>query len=253
MFEASPSRAGEGSWCYSNETDHCGEPNFATCHFGTLGNGGYCYVNASYRGSARAQSIVMVRTGVGAAAHLARWHKPHHHIDHPDEAMASADAGSVINNKPNCQLDANGHFDSEQDKAACLAETSSALASIPARNEPQTVAARRSPANGVPTINVQPSCRAAAAGGIGQGMEACLADETSARDQLAQDWGRFPQTDRSSCVRLTTLGGGGTYTELLTCLEVKRDARNLPKENSGGSSGSPIVFAGARNSEFSLR
>ena len=46
--------------------------------------------------------------------------------------------------------------------------------------------------------------------------------------QLARDWSRFPPADRANCLRST--GSSGTYTDLLTCLEIKRDARQLPKE-----------------------
>jgi hypothetical protein len=34
----------------------------------------------------------------------------------------------------------------------------------------------------------------------------------------------------TTCVGLSTLGAKATYTELLTCLELMRDARKLPKE-----------------------
>ena len=33
-------------WCYyGNEDIHCTEVSFEMCHFGTLGNGGYCFRN----------------------------------------------------------------------------------------------------------------------------------------------------------------------------------------------------------------
>jgi hypothetical protein len=85
--------------------------------------------------------------------------------------------------------------------------------------------------DGVPAINVVPSCRAGASIGVGLTMETCLATEASARDQLAKSWNQFPPADRVSCVKVATTGGGGSYTALLTCLEVKRDARNLTKQN----------------------
>ena len=63
-----------------------------------------------------------------------------------------------------------------------------------------------------------------------------MQSENAARDQLAQQWGTFAAADRQSCTSLTTLGGtGGTYTELITGLEMKRDAAKLPKE--GGTTG----------------
>jgi hypothetical protein len=86
---------------------------------------------------------------------------------------------------------------------------------------------------GVPRINVAPSCKAAAAGYIGlrQEFESCVKSEESARDILVQQWSTFLAEDRGSCYRLTTTGTPGTYTELLTCLEMRRDARALPTQD----------------------
>jgi hypothetical protein len=82
----------------------------------------------------------------------------------------------------------------------------------------------------VPTIDIGPTCRAAAKGSAGmqQDYESCQKSEQAARDALAQQWTTFLAADRGSCYRLTTTGTPGTYTELLTCLEMKRDARKLP-------------------------
>ena len=90
-------------------------------------------------------------------------------------------------------------------------------------------------AQGVPTIDIAPSCRAAAkvsTAGMQQDYESCLNSENSARDLLVKQWNSFLAADRGSCFRLTTTGTPGTYTELLTCLEMKRDARKLPNDTS---------------------
>jgi hypothetical protein len=90
----------------------------------------------------------------------------------------------------------------------------------------------------VPKLNITPSCRQAAEGilGVKQDIDICIRTENDARDQLAKQWNEFPPADRASCTTLTTMAGaGGTYTELLTCLEMKRDVRELPKE--GGTVG----------------
>jgi hypothetical protein len=85
-------------------------------------------------------------------------------------------------------------------------------------------------AQGVPKIDIGPSCKAAARGstGIQQDYESCRKSEDAAREILAKQWNTFLAADRGSCFRLTTTGTPGTYTELLTCLEMKRDARKLP-------------------------
>ena len=87
-------------------------------------------------------------------------------------------------------------------------------------------------AQGVPKIDIGPSCRAAAKGstGINQDYDSCRKSEEAARDILVQNWNSYLVADRGSCFRLTTTGTPGTYTELLTCLEMKRDARKLPND-----------------------
>jgi hypothetical protein len=91
-------------------------------------------------------------------------------------------------------------------------------------------------ADPVPSFNVEPSCRQAASGDIGikQDFTACLDDEKGAREQLVKEWSEFTPADRSLCTRLSTTGGAPTYTELLTCLEISRDARKLPKDTTLG-------------------
>ena len=88
-------------------------------------------------------------------------------------------------------------------------------------------------ANGVPTFNVEPACRTAASGSIGlkQDLAVCLEDEKAARNQLVNEWHEFSANDKTLCTRISTTGGSPTYTELLVCLEMQRDAKKLPKED----------------------
>ena len=44
----------------------------------------------------------------------------------------------------------------------------------------------------------------------------------------------FNAADQGLCTRLSKTGGTPTYTELLVCLEMARDARKLPKEETLG-------------------
>ncbi len=83
-------------------------------------------------------------------------------------------------------------------------------------------------AEAVPTINVEPHCRTVAskASPVGD-IESCLNVEHAARDQLVAQWAQFTPADRDYCLRLSRRGVEPTYTELLTCLEVARDARHL--------------------------
>jgi hypothetical protein len=88
----------------------------------------------------------------------------------------------------------------------------------------------------VPTIDVTPSCRAAAANVsvLKQDIEACRRSEDAARESLVKQWANFNPADRKGCYGLTTTGTPGTYTELLTCLEMRRDARKLPDTTTIG-------------------
>ena len=86
-------------------------------------------------------------------------------------------------------------------------------------------------ADSVPQLNVRTSCSAAnRGGGASQDMNNCLQEEQIARTQLVKDWGEFAAGDRSSCVQLSTMGGSPSYVELLTCLEMAKQAKELPED-----------------------
>ena len=78
-----------------------------------------------------------------------------------------------------------------------------------------------------PRLDAEGSCRRAEALGVGQTTDDCLLSENEARAQLISRWTEFPSADRSLCTRSATAGGGGTYTELLTCLEMEMIAKTL--------------------------
>jgi hypothetical protein len=76
----------------------------------------------------------------------------------------------------------------------------------------------RASAGGSPTLNVGPSCEAAARGAVilGRNKEACLADETTAQDTLKQNWSKYGATDKSECIGMVTTGAPASYVELLS-------------------------------------
>jgi hypothetical protein len=89
-------------------------------------------------------------------------------------------------------------------------------------------------AEGVPNLNVEPSCRAAAdsaamgtiAGGNVRDLASCMRDENEAREQLDKEWSQFLPSERDRCTSETKTGGSPSYVELLVCLEMIRDAKN---------------------------
>lgn len=83
-----------------------------------------------------------------------------------------------------------------------------------------------------PELDVRASCSAAdrvsiAAPGtdkLHNDLHACLDDERIARESLIEVWESFPAAFRTLCVSMNITGGPPSYVELLTCLEVIRDA-----------------------------
>ena len=89
-------------------------------------------------------------------------------------------------------------------------------------------------ADKMPELNMGPTCQAAATTGVRtsgvQDDSACKRDEQDARGKLEQEWDQFTANDRASCVRLSTRGGSPSYVELLTCLELSKQANALPPD-----------------------
>jgi hypothetical protein len=79
----------------------------------------------------------------------------------------------------------------------------------------------------VPSLNVEASCHYADDAGIERNMNRCLLDERSARDELGRKWSEYPVSYRSQCARYVSRSGGGTYTDLLTCVEMNVHAHEL--------------------------
>jgi hypothetical protein len=96
-------------------------------------------------------------------------------------------------------------------------------------NAPLRAKNARIPAGGPPTLEVGSSCEAAGRGSVvlGRDKKACLGDETTAQDTLKQNWSKYAATDKSECVGMVTTGGPASYVELLSCVEILRDARNI--------------------------
>jgi hypothetical protein len=79
---------------------------------------------------------------------------------------------------------------------------------------------------GPPTLQVGQSCEAAGQGS-GRDKKACLGGETTAEDTLKQNWSKYAASDKNECVGMVTTGGPLSYVELLSCVEILPDARNV--------------------------
>jgi len=85
-------------------------------------------------------------------------------------------------------------------------------------------------AQNLPTFDVGPLCRAEAKAAP-ELSQTCLQAQKSAQEDLARQWAQFPAADKAGCIRLVNnIAGMQSYVELLTCLQMKQDVRNLPKQ-----------------------
>lgn len=89
-------------------------------------------------------------------------------------------------------------------------------------------------ADQIPIFDTASGCRAAVALMPGN-IEACMKDEQNARVALTSQWETFVASDRATCTQNETTAGSPSYVELLTCLQMARDARALPSDNAKGS------------------
>jgi hypothetical protein len=87
-------------------------------------------------------------------------------------------------------------------------------------------------ADDVPTYDVRSTCRAETHDDPGAGTAAtCLADEQKARETLVAQWAQFDAESKKSCAQLEGVTAGlRSYVELLTCLQIAKDTKSLPKE-----------------------
>ena len=94
-------------------------------------------------------------------------------------------------------------------------------------------AQRMSNGNGVPNWDVSSSCRAAAKVAYTEDAAAreksCMEGEQRTREKLVADWSTFPAAERIRCIK-SIEWFSPTYTELVACLEMYGQVRNL-REN----------------------
>jgi hypothetical protein len=92
-----------------------------------------------------------------------------------------------------------------------------------------------------PVLNVQPLCH----GIVSQGdaplqagdravtMNECLQAERVDRETMIKEWSQFSAADKKNCITEATMGGESSYTDLLTCLEMARDVKQLKQSPLG--------------------
>lgn len=61
----------------------------------------------------------------------------------------------------------------------------------------------------------------------------CLQDEAVARETLVKAWDSYPVPAKTQCLGLVRTGGLPSYVELLSCIELMRDARKIEGQELG--------------------
>ncbi len=91
-------------------------------------------------------------------------------------------------------------------------------------------------ADDVPRFNLEPVCHGIAQQGglslepnksVKQDYEICIKSEMAIRDQLVGQWSTFKPSDKANCIGESSAGGISSYTDLLTCLQMARDASKM--------------------------
>jgi hypothetical protein len=87
-------------------------------------------------------------------------------------------------------------------------------------------------ADEVPTYDIRKSCKAdTQAYPTAGNVDGCLRDEQEARTMLVSQWTQFAPDSRTRCTRIVgDPAGPQSYVELLTCLQMARDVKGLPKD-----------------------
>jgi hypothetical protein len=81
----------------------------------------------------------------------------------------------------------------------------------------------------VPKFDTVRECRIE--GGPSVDQARCSRDEAAALRQLQEAWAQYAGVDRIACTAETTTGDFASYVELLTCLEMARDAKSAGSNN----------------------
>jgi hypothetical protein len=85
-----------------------------------------------------------------------------------------------------------------------------------------------------PVLNVEAVCRGIAQqasdpsekGGPDLAFSQCIKSEQAIRQRLVEEWATFAPADKSNCVA-AEMAALPSYTDLLTCLRMARDARRM--------------------------
>ena len=90
-------------------------------------------------------------------------------------------------------------------------------------------------ADGVPQYDIARGCRLDSTQafdlntGQNETIKRCVSDEQRAMAQLQTQWSQFVESERTQCTGEANIGGTPSYVDLLTCLQLAKDARQMSK------------------------
>jgi hypothetical protein len=97
-----------------------------------------------------------------------------------------------------------------------------------------SIAVRPAQSQAIPDLNVDPVCHGIAQqaanpsekGGPDLVFSKCVQSEQAMRQKLVNEWSTFLPTEKTNCIG-DQMGGMASYTDLVSCLEMAKDARQL--------------------------
>lgn len=94
----------------------------------------------------------------------------------------------------------------------------------------------------VSVFDVDKTCQAdVRADPSGGSVAGCLAQEKRAHEALTSQWTQFSPKSRAACLQTAIdIGGLASYVGLLTCLQMAKDVRTLPKGSDNQKAGGVV-------------
>jgi hypothetical protein len=94
-------------------------------------------------------------------------------------------------------------------------------------------------ADGVPTVNIQNTCKAAASVTSGTSVQTdidiCVSSEQKARETMVKDWSQYAAADKSRCVQAGPKVYLPSYVEWLTCLEMELAVKKMRQDDKANA------------------
>jgi hypothetical protein len=84
----------------------------------------------------------------------------------------------------------------------------------------------------LPKFDIKATCRRAQPiSGEKGAFQSCIDDEAQAQKDLSRSWFSFRAASRATCTQETRIGGAPSFVELITCLELDKQAIEAASEN----------------------